>query len=81
MVKHTPKELKAVMDKEKLSWRSFADQGAVLGNWNLSGTPTFYVIDDKGVIRSKWVGSPGGKAIDAALEKLIREVEEKNTPK
>src|SRR5260370_41263401 len=31
-----------------------------------------YVIDHKGVIRHKWVGSPGEKAIDAALDKLIR---------
>jgi hypothetical protein len=50
----------------------------ILGTWNLPGTPTFYVIDHKGVIWHKWVGSPaddklGGlpdeKAIDSALEK------------
>jgi hypothetical protein len=27
------------------------------------------------VIRSKWVGSPGAKAIDRALEKLIADAE------
>jgi hypothetical protein len=73
------------MDKEKLSWRSIADDGAIIGTWNLPGTPTFYVIDHRGVIRHKWVGSPadyklGGlpdaKAIDAALEALIREAEQ-----
>ena len=71
------------MDKEKLTWRSFADQGNIAARWNLSATPTFYVIDHKGVIRHKWVGSPGEKAIDAALEKLIHEAEEsgKVTPK
>ena len=55
------------MDKEKLTWRSFADpgdvgQGAIATRWNLSGTPTLYVIDPKGVIRHKWVGSPGEKS-------------------
>jgi hypothetical protein len=80
VVRHTPAELKAVMDKEKLSWRSFADQGAIVDPWKLSGTPTFCAIDPKGVIRHKWVGSPGEKAIDAALEKLIQEAEGKNTP-
>jgi hypothetical protein len=72
---------KAVMDKEKMTWRSFADDGSIVGTWNLPGTPTFYVIDHKGVIRHKWVGSPadcklGGlpdaKTIDAALEKLVK---------
>jgi len=81
------KQLKEAMDREKLHWRSFADpgalgQGAIAAKWNLPGTPTFYVIDHKGVIRHKWVGSPGEKAIDAALDKLIKEAEgnRKNTP-
>ena len=61
------------MYKEKLNWRSFADQGDIFHKWNPPGTPAFYVIDHKGVIRYKWVGGPGEKAIDAALEKLIHE--------
>jgi hypothetical protein len=69
------KNLKEVMDKEKLTWRSFADDGAITSKWNLHGTPTLYVLDHKGVIRHKWVGSPGAKAIDAALEKLIQAAE------
>src|SRR5262245_25317542 len=86
------RKLKAAMVKEKLTWRSFADDGAIVGTWNLPGTPTFYVIDQIGWIRHKWVGSPsdyklGGlpdaKAIDAALEKLIQvaEADRKKAPK
>ena len=62
------------MDKEKLNWRSFADGHAISEKWN-AATPGYYVIDPKGVIRAKWVGNPGEKAIDAALEKLIQEAE------
>ena len=74
------KQLKQAMEKEKLAWRSFADpgdlgQGAITTKWNLPGTPTFYVIDPQGVIRHKWVGSPGAKTIDNALDRLIKEVE------
>ena len=74
------KQLKEAVDKEKLTWRSFADpgplgQGAITLRWNLSGTPTFYVIDHQGVIRHKWVGNSGGKTMDAALEKLIQKTE------
>jgi hypothetical protein len=74
------KQLKGAMDREKLTWRSFADpgalgRGAIAAKWNLDSTPTIYVLDHRGVIRHKWVGSPGGKAIDAALDKLIHEAE------
>jgi peroxiredoxin len=71
------------MEKEKLPWRSFADRGAIAEKWPVSGTPTVYVIDARGVIRYKWVGSPGERAIDAAIEKLLGEIEAggKGTPK
>jgi peroxiredoxin len=69
-----------VVKKENLTWRSFADpgdagQGPIADRWNLTNTPTLYVLDPRGVIRYKWVGGPGEKAIDAALDKLIKETE------
>jgi hypothetical protein len=72
---YTPKKLKEVMEKEKLNWRSFADQRVFSPKWAARGTPTYYIIDDKRVIRYKWGGYPGTKAIDSALEKLIGEAE------
>jgi hypothetical protein len=82
------KQLKEVMEKEKLPWRSFVDAGTagagpIATRWNLSATPTFYVIDYKGVIRYKWAGAPGEKVMDAALDKLIKAAEGngKNTPR
>jgi len=78
------KQLKAVVDKEKLTWRSFVDvgnagAGPIATKWNLSATPTFYVIDHRGVIRHKWTGPPG-EEVDAALEKLIKAAEVKGGP-
>jgi hypothetical protein len=82
------RQLKEAMTKEKLTWRSFADpgalgQGAITTKWNLPGTPTFYVLDARGVIRHKWVGSPGEQVIDAAVDRRIKEAEAngKNPPK
>ena len=63
------------MEKENLNWRSFNYQEAINAKWN-SATPVYYVIDPQGVIRFKWIGYPGEQAIDAALETLIKEVEE-----
>ena len=70
-----PKKLKAIMEKETLNWRSLGSREITV-KWNAS-TPGYYVIDHTGVIRHKWVGNsgPGEKAIDAALEKLIQQVE------
>lgn len=81
---YEPAKLKEVMDREELNWRSFADRGDIVSQWNLPGTPTFYVIDHRGVIRHKWVGSPadyelGGlpneEVIDEVLEALVAEAE------
>jgi hypothetical protein len=82
------KQLQKVVNKEKITWRSFVDEGnagagPIATKWNLSATPTLYVIDHKGVIRYKWAGAPGEKVINAALDKLIQaaRVNGKNTPR
>jgi len=77
-------KLKQVMDKEKLSWRTFADpkpekaegfRGPICDQWNLEGTPTLFLLDHKGVIRYHWLGSPGTKVLDEAIAKLVKEAE------
>ena len=75
-LEHPPGQLRDLMEKESLPWRSFTDGGALARDWNLTGTPTFYVLDAHGVIRARWVGSPGKEALDSALERVIRETEE-----
>ncbi len=75
------KQLREVVEKQRITWRSFVDAGnagagPIATKWNLSATPTLYVIDHKGVIRYRWAGAPGEKVIDAALEKLIKVAEE-----
>ncbi len=74
------KALKQAMVKENLTWRSFADPGTIgMGPiavaWNLSTTPTYYLIDHKGTIRQKWVGAPGEMAIESAVERLLKAAE------
>jgi hypothetical protein len=76
------KQLKPVMEKNNITWRSFVDAGQagagrIATKWNLSATPSFYVIDHQGVIRHNWAGPPGAKLLDAALEKAIEEAEAK----
>ena len=69
------KELKKVMEKEEITWRSWWDGGSTNGpiatKWNVSGWPTIYVVDAKGVIRYKNVREQAmDKAVDALLQEL-----------
>jgi peroxiredoxin len=72
--------LKKVIADEKMTWRSFWDggntQGPIATKWNVHGWPTLYVVDHKGIIRHKWVGSPGEEIMDKALEKLVKAAEQ-----
>jgi hypothetical protein len=70
--------LKAVLEKEKITWRSFwngekGTSGPISKAWNVKGWPTLYVIDAKGVIRYKSVGA-NEDAIDEAIEKALADV-------
>jgi len=74
------KALKPVLEEEKITWRSFWNGeegvgGPISKEWNVRGWPTLYVIDHKGVIRHKFLGSPGDEKLDAAIEKLVAEAE------
>jgi peroxiredoxin len=72
-------KLRKVIADEKMTWRSWWDGGStggpVASKWNVRGWPTLYVLDHKGVIRYKWVGSPGEEVMDGAIEKLVKEAE------
>lgn len=69
-------KLKARLDEEKITWPSFRDgstSGPIATKWNVSGWPTIYVIDRKGVIRAKDVRE---KQLDEWVDKLLAETEE-----
>ena len=72
-----PKErLREVMKKENITWRSWWDGGNTNGPiaraWNVSGWPTIYILDHKGIIRFK---GPRGEAMDKAVDQLLAEME------
>src|SRR5215472_5867074 len=75
-------ELKKTIEAEKMTWRSWFDgpgtQGPIATKFNVQGWPTLYVIDHKGVIRHKYVGSPGEKVMDDVVDGLLKEAEPNN---
>ncbi len=65
------------MERESLPWRSFVDPGQaaagpIAKRWNSPSTPTFFILDAKGVIRHKWVGKVTPQVVDSAIEDLLR---------
>ena len=68
---------KAVSAKEGIHWRSFWDGRGPDGipvKWGVSGWPTVYLIDAKGVIHDGSLGLRGA-ALDKAVEDLVAETE------
>ena len=65
---------KAIKENE-ITWPSFWDGGSTGGpiatKWAVSGWPTIYVLDAKGVIRYKNVR---GEAMDEAVDALMAEM-------
>jgi Thioredoxin-like len=71
--------LHKVLDKEHITWRSFWDGGSTRGPiasaWKVHSWPTLYLIDHKGIIRKKWVDSPGQEVLGREIDKLLSTVE------
>jgi len=71
-------QLKKLNEQRQVTWRSFwcgakGTSGEIPTKWNVSGWPTLYYIDHKGVIRYKNLRDE--KEIDEKLNALVREAE------
>jgi hypothetical protein len=68
-------QLKAVLKKENITWRSFWNGGSTGGPiataWHVHAWPTIYVIDAQGIIRYRDVR---GEAMDEAVDELLKEL-------
>ena len=73
--------IQEVVKEKNLTWRSFwngpdGTGGPISTKWGVTGWPTIYVMDSKGVIRYKNVR---GDAMDRAVETLLAEMGENVT--
>jgi thiol-disulfide isomerase/thioredoxin len=72
---------KKINAKDNITWRAFqeTDEKGTLGpittRWGIDQWPTLFLIDHHGVIRQKYVGSPGEKVLAEELDKLARKAE------
>ncbi len=68
--------LKQVQEKQQLSWRSWFDgqNGPICQEWKVTGFPSIFVIDAKGVVRYQHEGAPGEGELEGQIETLLKEV-------
>jgi hypothetical protein len=70
-------ELKPILEKEQITWRSFwngelGTGGPISKAWKVQGWPTIYVLDGTGTIRARNVR---GEAMDRVVDTLLAEME------
>jgi len=74
-------DVKKTLVDQKITWRSFWNGGSTNGPisraWKITGYPTLFLIDDRGVIRDKWLGTPAAETLDKAVEALVKQAGEK----
>ena len=77
--RETADAIKKKSDDQQITWRSFRNnrggKDSIAEEWGHDAWPTLYVIDAKGIVRHKWVGSPGDEVLDKAIEDLVKEAE------
>lgn len=71
-------KINKMLADQGISWRQAIDgttRGPIATRWNVSGWPTIYILDAKGVIRFK---NARGKELGKVVDKLLAEMEPKD---
>jgi thiol-disulfide isomerase/thioredoxin len=74
-------KLREWMKKESITWPTWWDGNVddsrepIARQFNINGCPTLYILDPRGIIRHKLLGSPGARMLDAAINSLVLEAE------
>ena len=74
-------KLREWIRKEEITWPSWRDgnddnaNGPIFRQFNIHGWPTLYILDHRGIIRHRFMGSPGAERMDAAINALVDEAE------
>ena len=79
-------KLNVWIKQEQITWRSWRDgdgdantKGPIASQFNTSARPTIYILDQRGIIRHKFLGFPGTERLDAAINALVEAVENGGT--
>ncbi len=74
-----PEDVKNFLKKTEMPWTHWFDGqgGPVARQWGITGFPTVYVIDHKGIVRHCQNGyNPNPHEMESLIEKLVKEAEQ-----
>ena len=68
-------KVKPFLEEHKITYRILLDSNnEVIGNYGVSGIPTFFILDKKGIIRHLYLGMPSNRQIiQQSVEELLAE--------
>ncbi|MCS6976107.1 MAG: TlpA family protein disulfide reductase [Gemmatales bacterium] len=70
--------VKQFVKERDVTWRSWWNGGSPAGpisaKYGVQGWPTLYLIDDKGIVRARWVGAPSPQELDKTVEEWVAKV-------
>ncbi len=74
--------LKKTLREEKLTWRSWWDNGSKFGpiqtKWQVEQRPVIYVLDAKGIVRYKNMSGVDEEDLNEAVDSLLAELAAKS---
>jgi hypothetical protein len=66
---------RSAVKEHGVTWRSFRDSldkdRSISGDWQNIAFPTFYLIDQKGIIRKRWIGGLSSDDLSQAVDRLL----------
>jgi thiol-disulfide isomerase/thioredoxin len=80
---HDPQIATAAVSNHGMTWRSFQNNHgsqSISLDWQIPGWPTFYLIDQKGIIRQRW-GDARLEELNRAIDQLVAAHTESKTAK
>jgi peroxiredoxin len=70
--------LKRVQEEQHITWRSWFDGpagGPITRAWGVTGMPSIFLIDAKGMVRFAHEGAPEAEELNGEIETLVKEAE------
>lgn len=74
-------ELAQLVERGELTWRFWFTHGTedepTFARWRIGGVPGVVLIDHRGIVRVRHLGSPSKETLESTIKALLQEVEDK----
>lgn len=71
-----PQKAPGIIENENITWPTIWEDctkpDSINTKWYVQGWPTIFLIDQQGIVRGHWEGSPGTEVMDRQIRELVR---------